>query len=375
MSPAGHAILGIAVAGAGVIGRRHIELIQASPRTRLCAVVDPQPASKDFAASLGVPHFAKLEDLIAGPATAQPDGVILATPNPLHVPGALLCAQHRVPALIEKPVADSLEAGLLLAEALARNPTPMLVGHHRRHSSTLQAARRAIQSGMLGRVVTVTGSAQFYKPDSYFDQGAWRKQPGGGPILINLIHEMDNLRYLCGELESVHAVASHAVRQFAVEDTAVMTLKFASGALGTFTLSDAVASPRSWEQTSGENTAYARYPSQDCYFIAGTQGSLAVPTLHTWTHGPVGASEPGWNTPFTEQNLSLEAVDPLAAQLDHFCDLIEGRAEPIITVADALQSLRAVEAVRRSIATGQVVALQDLATSISQPEHIERLAS
>jgi predicted dehydrogenase len=375
MSLPGNAKLGIAVAGAGVIGRRHIELIQASPRTRLRAVVDPQPASKDLAAKLGVPHFSSLKDLFAGPAAAQPDGVILATPNHLHVPGALVCAQHRVPALIEKPVADSLEAGLQLAEALANQPTPMLVGHHRRYSSTLQAARHAIRSGLLGRVVTVTGSAQFYKPDSYFEQGAWRKQPGGGPILINLIHEMDNLRYLCGELESVYAVASHAVRRLAVEDTAVMTLKFTSGALGTFTLSDTVASPRSWEQTSGENTAYARYPSQDCYFIAGTEGSLAVPTLHAWTHGPEGAGEPGWNAPFTEQNLTLQAVDPLAAQLDHFCDLIDGKAEPIITVTDALQSLRAVEAVRRSIATGKVVLLQDLAIPNSQPEHLERTAS
>lgn len=220
----------LAVAGAGVIGRRHIELIQASPRTRLCAVVDPTPAPVEFAASLGVPHFFSLQDLLAQPPNQRPDGVILATPNHLHVPGALLCAQHGVPALIEKPVADSLQAGQQLADALARQSTPMLVGHHRRHSSTLQLARRTIQSGQLGRVVTVMGSAQFYKPDSYFEQAAWRREAGGGPILINLIHEMDNLRYLCGEVEAVHAVASNAVRQFAVEDSVVMTLKFSSGA-------------------------------------------------------------------------------------------------------------------------------------------------
>ena len=360
MQRAGAAPLGIAVAGAGLIGRRHIELIQASPRTRLCAIVDPQPASREFAAGLGVPHFESLEALFAGPAGALPQGVILATPNHLHVPGALACARQGVPALIEKPVADSLEAGLQLAGALAGQSTPMLVGHHRRHSATLQAARRAIRAGLLGRVVTVAGSAQFYKPASYFEQGTWRTQAGGGPILINLIHEMDNLRYLCGELESVHALASNAVRQFAVEDTAVMTLKFSSGVLGTFTLSDTAASPRSWEQTSGENTAYPRYPSQDCYFIAGTRGSLAVPTMQTWTHGPANAGEPGWWTPFTEKTLALEAVDPLAAQLAHFCDLIDGKAEPIITVADALQSLLAVEAVRHSIATGKTVELREL---------------
>lgn len=356
-------IVQLAVAGAGLIGKRHIELIQANPRTRLCAVVDPTPASAAFAASLGVAHFASLEELLAQPAAMKPDGVILATPNHLHVPGALVCAQHGVPALIEKPVADSLAAGRQLADALAMNPVPMLVGHHRRHSSTLRLARRAIQSGQLGRVVTVMGSAQFYKPDSYFEQGAWRKEAGGGPILINLIHEMDNLRFLCGEVEAVHATASSAVRQFAVEDTAVMTLKFASGALGTFTLSDTVAAPRSWEQTSGENQDYPRYATEDCYFIAGTQGSIAVPTLRTWTYGQ-GGQEAGWWTPFIENTLvsatGVETVDPLAAQLDHFCNVIAGQAEPIITVADALQSLRTVEAVRRSIATGQTVALAAL---------------
>lgn len=351
-------VVNIAVAGAGVIGRRHIELIEASPRTRLFAVVDPTLVSREFADAKGVLHFDSLEALFAS-KVSKPDGVILATPNHLHVAGALACADHGVPAIIEKPVAGSLAAGRELADALARTPVPMLVGHHRRHSSILKLAKRTIESGQLGRVVTVMGSAQFYKPASYFGQGSWRTQPGGGPILINLIHEMDNLRYLCGEVESVHAIASNAVRGFAVEDTAVMTLKFASGVLGTFTLSDTAASPRSWEQTSGENTAYPRYASEDCYFITGTQGSLAVPTMRTWTYAGA-AGEPGWLTPFKEQTLALDAVDPLAAQLDHFCDLIAGKAEPIITVSDALQSLLTVEAVRQSIITGATVVLQDM---------------
>jgi predicted dehydrogenase len=349
--------LRIAVAGAGVIGRRHTELIQANSHTTLSALVDPAPASVALAAELGVPHFASLEALLQ---QDRPDGVILATPNPLHVPGAMLCLQHGVPALIEKPVADTLQSGQLLADALAAKALPMLVGHHRRHGAILQRAREVIASGQLGRIVTVMGSAQFCKPDSYFEQGPWRKQPGGGPILINLIHELDNLRYLCGEIDSVHAVASNAVRGFAVEDTAVMSLRFASGALGTFTLSDVAAAPFSWEQTSGENKAYARYPQENCYVVAGTRGSLAVPSLRSWRHAPAPVGEPGWMTPFVEQTLAVDDVDPLAAQLLHFCDVIEGRAAPIITVNDALQSLRAVEAVRRSIATGATIALKDL---------------
>lgn len=96
---------------------------------------------------------------------------------------------------------------------------------------------------------------------------------------------------------------------------------------------------------------YPRYPSEDCYFIAGTQGSLAVPTMRTWIYAQ-GEKAPGWHTPFVKKTLPLVATDTPQAQLDHFCDLIAGKAAPIITVADALQSLRTVEAVRRSMATG-----------------------
>jgi predicted dehydrogenase len=70
--------------------------------------------------------------------------------------------------------------------------------------------------------------------------------------------------------------------------------------------------------------------------------------------------EPGWMTPFIEQTLPVVDIDPLVAQLQHFCDVIEGKARPIITVGDALQSLRAVEAVCRSIDTGSTIALNEL---------------
>lgn len=346
--------LALAVAGAGIIGRRHAELIAASSRTRLAAIVEPAPAGAELALRLGVPHFAALEQLLAAGA---PDGVVLATPNHLHAEGALACAARGVPALIEKPLADSLAAGERLVRGLrASANVPMLVGHHRRHSAALQSARGIIESGRLGRLVSVMGSAQFYKPDDYFESGPWRKEKGGGPVLINLIHEMDNLRVLCGEVAAVQAMASNAVRGFAVEDTVVVNLRFANGALGSFTLSDTAASPRSWEQTSGENADYPRHETEDCYFVAGTQGSLAVPTMRSWTY----AAEKSWWKPFEFSTHELPRLDPLAAQLDHFCDVLEHRAEPLVTPQEALQSLRVVEAVQRAMASGAVVALSEV---------------
>ena len=71
----------------------------------------------------------------------------------------------------------------------------------------------------------------FDKPEDYFE-AAWRRQSGGGPLLINLVHDLDVLRHLVGEIESVRAFTSSATRGFEVEDTASVAIRFASGVLG-----------------------------------------------------------------------------------------------------------------------------------------------
>jgi predicted dehydrogenase len=344
------AALRIAVDGEGAIGRRHIELIAAAPTCALAAVVDPSPAAEAIAAQARVPLFPSVEALLR---VARVDGVILATPNALHVPQALECIAAGIPVLVEKPVADTVRAGEALCNAAERAQAKVLVGHHRRHGAIMARARDAIASGVLGPLVAVVGTALFYKPDRYFDEAPWRAQPGGGPVLINLIHEIDNLRALCGEIVAVQALASNARRGHPVEDTVAINLRFANGALGTFMLSDTAASARSWEQTSGENRSYAIYPDEDCYVVAGTVGSLAIPTMRLRTYR--GDGERSWWTPFDTRVLPVDDVDPLACQLAHFCAVIRGEAAPLVGVRDGLQNLRITAAIGEAAATGRMV--------------------
>ena len=345
----------IAVAGAGQIGRRHVEFILKSAECTLSAIVDPAPATADYARSLGVPVCGSLSELFAGD---RPDGVILATPNQLHVDQALECVAAGVPTLVEKPVAHTLEAGTRLCAAVEATNVPVLVGHHRRHSSIMASAVEVIASGALGKIVAVVGTALFYKAENegYFDgASAWRREPGGGPILLNMIHEIDSLRSLCGEIAAVQAFTSNGTRNFAVEDTAAIAIRFASGALGTFMLSDTAASDRSWEHTSGEDPRYAKAHTDgdDCYIVAGTFGSLAIPTMRLLRYP--GAADRSWHMALARSVIELPAVDPLERQIAQFAEVIRGSATPLVSVRDGLQNLRVIDAIVEAARSGAVV--------------------
>lgn len=343
----------IAVVGAGVIGLRHIEEIVKSRSATLAAIVDPAPAAEAVAAREGVPRYASLQALLR---EDRADGIVLATPNALHAGQGLECVAAGIPALVEKPLAHACSEGLRLCEAAERANVKLLVGHHRRHSPILHKAIEIIRSGVLGRLVGVTGSALFYKPDGdgYYDgPNAWRKEPGGGPILINMIHEVDGLRAMVGEIVAVQALASNNARRFEVEDTVAINLRFQNGALGAFLLSDTAASPKSWEQTSKENNAYASCADEDAYAIVGTKGSLGVPTMRLRYYAR--DEDRSWFKPFRTRVETVGREDPLARQIEHFAAVVRGEAEPLVTCRDGLQNLRVTDAITEAARTGRIV--------------------
>ena len=336
----------LAVLGAGLIGRRHVEHVIAEPEAELLAVVDPSPVGRALAEERGVAWFPSLADLLA---MQRPDGIIVATPNRLHVANGLECVAAGVPALVEKPIADDVASATRLVEAAESAGVPLLTGHHRRHNPLMQKAKEIIDSGRLGRVLAVHGSCWFFKPDDYFDV-PWRRERGAGPVLVNLIHDIDNLRYLCGDIVSVQALDSNAVRGNPVEETAVILVRFASGALATITVSDAIVAPWSWELTTGENPAYPR-TEESCYLIGGTHGSLTIPHLDVWHN----RGERSWLEPIHRERVRVERQDPLRLQVRQFCRVIRGLEQPLVSGREGLETLKVIAAVKEAAETGRMV--------------------
>jgi predicted dehydrogenase len=334
----------IAVMGAGLIGQQHLKHVAAE--AELCAIVDPDKAARTLGRRYGVPCFDTLGAMLA---VRRPDGVIVATPNQLHGEHGLACVQAGMPVLVEKPITDTVQTATELVAAAEAANVALLVGHHRRHNPLIAAAHQAIKAGRIGTIVSVHATCWLRKPDGYFDV-PWRRQRGAGPVLVNLIHDVDTLRHLCGEIVAVQAIASNNVRGHEVEDTAAIIVRFASGAVGTLGVSDAIAAPWSWELTANENSAYAN-TGQNCCMIGGTKGSIAIPGLAVWAH----ERENSWLQPMGAKTLAHGTADPLALQIRHFSQVALGQAGPLVSGRDGLETLKVIVAIEQAAQSGGTV--------------------
>ena len=336
----------IAVVGAGLIGRKHIDVV--SEFAQLQAIIDPDPKTAELARARGA-TWHKSQDTFLN--AHKPDGVIIATPNQLHLEHGSACIAAGLPVLIEKPLAENAASARELAEHSHATGVPVLVGHHRRHSPVIKTAKAAIDDGLLGRIVTVNAQFWLYKPDDYFDV-AWRRSEGAGPTFINLIHDIDLLRHFCGDVRAVQARESNAVRGFDVEDSSAVILEFENGILGTVSISDTVVAPWSWELTAGENPAYPK-TDMSCYMIGGTEGSLSVPDLNLWRH----TRKRSWWAPIAAERLTYEPADPVKEQFLHFLNIIEQGTTPLVPAREGMKNLQVLDAIKAAARHGGIQAL------------------
>ncbi|KAI1309808.1 hypothetical protein F5Y03DRAFT_347430 [Xylaria venustula] len=348
----------IAVIGfGGLIGRRHTAHVLANTSATLAAVVDSAPGAPELAAQLapGVPYYRSVAEMLSA---ATPDAAIVCTPNAFHVSVGLELADAGVHLLVEKPLADTTAAARTLVDRGREKGVKLLVGHHRRFNPYIVAARKVLEASEsepdgegLGTVSAISGLWAAYKPEPYFASAPWRRsrRQGGGPIMINFVHEVDNLQYLLGPISRVSAEriigrssGSGERDPDAVEDGAAFTLRFASGAVGTFILADGVVSPHFFEAGTGENPMLPRVrrpcPGEgdagkaerkeqedgepaDVYRIFGTNGTLSVPDMTFWSCGDGPRS---WESKLQVQRVELEDDPrvPFDRQLDHFIAVI-----------------------------------------------------
>ncbi|APO55790.1 Gfo/Idh/MocA family oxidoreductase [Bradyrhizobium diazoefficiens] len=349
----------IGVIGAGLIGRKHLAKLAGRGDYDLVGIADVN-SDRVAADYPGTPVFADYRKLLD---EARPEAVIIASPNQLHAEQGIACARRGIHILIEKPVTDTVETAASLIAEVRKAGVQSLVGHHRRHHQQVRTLKAVLGERRIGDVVGVSAIWATHKPAAYFEIAPWRSQAGGGPILINLIHEIDFLRFTVGEIVAVEAIASNRQRSFAVEDTAAALIEFDSGALGTFFISDSAVSPWTSEQGLGEAPEFP-FSGESSYRFLGRAGSIEFPALVQWSQAG-GAQD--WNKPIQAQRIHASSIDPYVAQLDHFRDIIRANVRSLQPVEDGARSLIATLAVAEAAVGGRRVDLRHRYETLASP--------
>lgn len=358
----------VALVGGGTIAPLHAEYLLSSSTCLLTALIDPFPTGQNLAAQLSVPYFDSVQSLLSSD-TQNPEAYIICVPSSLHIQVATDVITNGNPkaVLIEKPFCTDSKSGCHLLELAREKSCHVLVGHHRRFHPSLAAARDAIDNGKLGQITAITGMWTTKKPDGYYSFADWRssRSAGGGPVWTNFVHDIDVLHYITGSrVNRVWATPTVRRRENRnvppedlVEEGAAIMVQFANGVVGTFVVSDNVASPFGWEAATGDNPLYPPAPvAVDSYRICGTRGTLTQPDGVLWTYDPADARrlglEVGWNVPIRREVLKAGDGIPFQLQAEHLARVVKNGERPRCAGEDGLAAVRVCEAVVAALVAG-----------------------
>jgi myo-inositol 2-dehydrogenase/D-chiro-inositol 1-dehydrogenase len=244
---------GLAIIGAGMIGREHLRVATLLGRARVIGLYDTEPTSvqrslADFATyaptSLAPPRvYASLEEVCADPAV---DGIFVCTPNFTHhdlVVQLLPCGK---PLFVEKPMATTLADAAHLLELAASNTGFLQLGMQYRFKAQYVEAFKAAREGALGNIKTISMSE--YRPPFLDKVGQWNKfnRFSGGTLVEKCCHYFDLINLMAqSEPHRVYATGGQAVNfldfeqdgeRSDIDDHAFVIIDYANGVRASFTL-------------------------------------------------------------------------------------------------------------------------------------------
>jgi predicted dehydrogenase len=313
----------------------------------LAALADMKSEFSTLADSWGVPFFTDYKEMLS---RIKPEGVIIAAPPKFHKPIAIDCMEAGADVLVEKPVTLSSEEADELIAAEKRLGKKILVGQHHRFDPSVIKAREKIASGELGTLIGFHIFGTMPKPAWYYAQD-YRKQrsAGGGTVAVNGIHDLDRLRYVCGDAAKVYALKGNSIRGFEVEDTAAVSIRCKSGAIGTYYISDCSHPVSEFTDTYFLEKGTIRFQCSSFY---------PPPGFHVYQEGALGE---GFFAPAEREKdvrtVYLPFENPHVKEVIFFCRMIREGLNPVTSTEDGKKSMELMNAVIKSMDTGSVVDL------------------
>ncbi|MCO6047894.1 Gfo/Idh/MocA family oxidoreductase [Aeoliella sp. ICT_H6.2] len=344
--------IGFGMIGCGMISRFHHRALQDVRGGKLVGCYDRNPESAQrFAEEVGIKAYDTLEEMLADD---QIDAVSIGTPSGAHMEPAVAAAKAGKHVIVEKPLEITLKRCDAVIKACEQNGVKLATIFPSRFHDAPKTLKKAIDAGRFGRVTLGDAYIKWYRSQEYYDSGAWRgtwKLDGGGALMNQAIHTVDLLQWLMGDVTEICALTDTlAHERIEVEDVAVATLRFASGALGVV------------EATTAAYPGYLKKVE-----IHGSTGSASIEEedIKTWDFAKTRAADkPIHEAMAKRKSGGGGASDPSAighhGHAMQFADFIKAINKDGTPVVDGHEGRKAVEiilAIYKSAQSGKPVKL------------------
>lgn len=341
-------MLRFALIGCGRIAKRHAELLAGRQiaGAELAAVCDVVPnKAEQFGTRFSVPWFEDMHRLMK---SIRPDVVVVLTESGRHAEHVIALAEYRCDIMVEKPMALTLDDADAMIRACDAVGVRLFVVKQNRFNVPVVKLREALEKGRFGRLVLGTVRVRWCRTQAYYDQDAWRGTWAldGGVISNQASHHVDLLEWMMGDVDSVFARSATALVKIEAEDTAVVLLRFRSGALGIIEATTA-ARPTDLE---GSISLLGEFGSVEI-------GGFAVNEIKVWRFATADAGD--------EQVMARYSVNPPniygfghQAYYEHVVDCIRNNKQQLVDGLEGRKSVELISAIYESIETGREVRLR-----------------
>lgn len=340
-------MLGIGLLGCGRIAKRHAELLStrqvAGAELRAVADIVPERA-RAFSERFKVPGYFSLEDLLG---RGDIDVVSVLTPSGYHAEHVMAAARASKHVVVEKPMALRLIDADAMIRACDEAGVKLFVVKQNRFNVPVLKLREALDAGRFGRLVLGTVRVRWCRDQAYYDQDDWRGtwRLDGGVLSNQASHHIDLLEWMMGDVESVRAIASTALVDIEVEDTAVATLRFVNGAIGVIEATTATR-PRDLE---GSISVLGEKGSVEI-------GGFAVNEMRVWQFSSPLPSDDEVLTKYSVNPPNVYGFGHLA-YYQHVVACLTSGGPALVDGLEGRRSLELISALYESIETGRDVEL------------------
>lgn len=226
------------ILGTGNISNTYVRALQVLEGSTLVGCVSR--SGKTLQANLQLPVWSALDDV-----DCECEAVIVATPNGEHHKGVIAAAKLGKHVITEKPLDISLENADAAIDACKKAGVTLAVAYQHRVAQDNLGIKKLLDAKAFGKVFAVDLAAKFYRPQSYYDSGAYRGGyaiDGGGPFMQQASHNLDIYCWFFGMPEKVVSMMDTFNHTMEAEDHGAALMRHANGMLATV-IASTIAEP------------------------------------------------------------------------------------------------------------------------------------